>query len=330
MNTKKNQNYGFIPNFSNHKHPIQPNSPSISQLQALNTSKYAKNITYDKPPKKGINSNTEIIAHYGGLTINGVIGNFHFNEITSKIFSLVIIKYHETKETKIEFSLNEYKRLTHTRDSKNAKDQIINAIDSLINVSVTRSNFTSLNSRQRKLEPFYRKTNLFTSGGYGKINGYKRGIAVLNLTDEFAYMLDTRTTPRIYPKVLFRLRGTAYYLLNALLNNKQINYTKTNNRGNRIKMKTLLKQCPNLPNWSNIYNRNYTSRVVDSLAGAINSLKDLCKMQFSFLTADGDNREEIKSLPLDNFLESQLVVTNWGNLNVDQIGDIRKRGQRKD
>lgn len=329
MNTNKNPNYAFIPNSSENriKHPVQPNSPSIAKLQELNTTEYAKYVKYIRKPQKGVNSRPETKVTYGDLIISNINEKYHFNENTSKIFSLCIIKYHETHQLHITFTLSEYKTLTHTKDSKNAKEQIINAIKSLMSITVQRSNVDSLNNRQKQLEPFLDMINLFGRGGYGRADGCKRGTGFLNLTPDFAEVLEDHTAPRVYPKILFSLRGTAYYLLLALLNNKQINYTHANNRGNRIKFKTLLIHCPNLPEWKNVRNRDYTSRIIDSLAKVTATLENLCDMKFAFLTAEGDIRKEIKSLPFENFGESQLVVTSWGTINVDQIGAGKRKNK---
>lgn len=306
--------------------PVRPNSYSLMELDTLNTK--SQKLEYEVSREaKGKGDTPELKTHYRDLTIKAE-EKIYFDETLVKVHSWVLIEHHRTGKNKIELSLQKYKELTGLVDDKTARMQLARAIHNLVGLKISRTNFKALNHNQKRYEPFVDDVVLYVSGKYGQ-PAYKRGKGYLTISDDFAKALDDHTTPKIYPKILFKLKGTSFYLLNALIDNKQINYNKKNGRGDRMPIGSILKLCPNLPSWEKVKegNRSYGSRIIKPLDNAIKELSD--QITCSFIDTDGRPQKSITNLPLDGFLDCKIVVTDWKNINVDQVGRSKQKGQKK-
>lgn len=313
-NNGKSQDTILVP-----EQPVRPNSYSLYQLDGYN-SKKAKKIGGKKA--RGKMPATTVYEHQD-LQIE-MEADLFFNEIVDKVHNLALQKQHKTHSSKVYFDLQEYKELTGLKDSKTAAQQLASGIHNLVGMKVSRTNLDKLDKKKKYYEPFTKDIVLYINGGYGS-KGYKRGKGYLELNPAFVKALDNRTAPMIYPKKQFRLKGTAYNLLGALVYNFQVNYNHGEKRANRVTLGFVLNHCSNLPSWTEVQNsnRNFADRIIKPLDKALHTLKD--DVSCSFLLKDGTPCNSIFNLPLEDFLECKIVVNEWKSININQIEKLRTK-----
>ncbi len=294
--------------------PVRPSSTSLAQFDTLHK-KSAKKIK-ERPARGKIPKS--ITYRHEDLLVE-VTDSLQFDEITDKVHNLALIKFVQSHNDTIVITLAEYMKATGLKDRKTAREQLAHSIHNLVGLKVSRNNLSELSQKQRKYEPFTHDMVIYINGDYTR----GKGKIIFNPT--FTEALENTTSAMIYPKTLFQLKGTAYYLLNALLYNKQVNYRNSESKQNRMKFRSILKRCPNLPTWKDVQkgNRNYGDRIIKPLKKAINELSD--EISCSFIDAEGKTQPSIDNLPIDNFLNCDLVVTNWKNLNIEQLNKMKKK-----
>ena len=294
--------------------PVRSSSASLQQLDTLNK----KTAIKIKEIKSRGSIPGSITYQHEDLTIR-VNEVLQFDENADKIHNYALIQHALTHKDKIAITLAEYMKLTGIKDRKTAREKLANAIHHVVGITISRNNLDKLSKQQKKYEPFTHDTVIYIDGSYSYGKGW------LEFNPNLTKIMDKTTRPMIYPKKLFQLKGTAYYVLNALFYNKQVNYHNSLARQNRMKLGSILEKCPNLPTWDKVKNgnRNFGSRIIKPLKKAIE--EDLTdEIECCFLDQDGKTQLHIDNLPLDNFLQCFLVVTKWKDLNTDQLDRLKK------
>lgn len=298
--------------------PVRPSSASLSQFDTLN--KKTAKLKIERPTR-GNQKGSKIYTHEDLLIeVNGAL---QFDEITDKVHNYALIQLVQTHKNKIVINLHEYMALTGLKDRKNAQQQLSRSIHNLVGIKISRNNLNELSVKQKKYEPFTHDTVIYTDGAYTRGRGW------IEFNPNFANTLTNTTSTMIYPKKLFQLKGTAYYLLNALLYNKQVNYHNSESKQNRMKFGTILKRCPNLPTWDAVRkgNKRFGFRIVKPLKKAIEELKD--EISCSFIDTQGKIQPSIDNLPIEDFLQCYLVVNEWTGLNIRQLNQMKRKGKKK-
>ena len=314
----KSQDLSLNPNsndsFTNKNYqPVRPSSTSLFRFGSFNS----KNAELIKTIEQRGDFKGSKTYHFQDLTIEVQGQVLEYDETTSKVFNLALTKYEKTHNSIIKFTLKESMDLTGLKDRKNASYQLARATKNLYAISIERDNLDSLRVKQLDYEPFTQGIRLLSS------RKYERGKGYIKFTDELINALKLRTRPMIYPKIFFKLKGTAYYLLDVLLYNKQVNIRNTTARQNRVKFKTILKHCSNLPNWEEVKNREQRKRIINPIKKAIEvDLKDI--ISCSFIDLEGNSRQYIDNLPTVGFPDCTLVVDDWKNIiNMEQLNRIK-------
>lgn len=310
----KSKDPSLTPNSNKNYQPVRPSSTSLFHFDSF-TPKSAQLIK--KVEKRGDLEGSSTY-HFQDLTIEVQGQVLEYNQTTSKVFNLALTKYEETHNPEIYFTLREFMDLTGLKDRKNASIQLARAIRNLFAISVERNNLDTLNAKQLNYEPFTQGIHLLSS------HDYRRGKGYIRFTDELIKSLELQTRPMIYPKVLFKLKGTAYYLLDILLYNKQVNIRHTKARQDRIKFKAILKHCSNLPSWEKVKYREQRKRIIMPIKKAIEvDLKDI--ISCSFIDTEGMSHQYIDNLPTEGFPDCYLVVNDWKDvINMEQLNRIKK------
>lgn len=298
--------------------PVRPSSTSLYQMSVLNKKKARK--VREVPARGDIEGSATYAFQDLTIEVRGQL--LDYNETTSKVFNLALIKYKKTHDRVVHFTLREFMEKTGLSDRKNASLQLSKAIQALWKLAPSRNNFNSLTKKQQQYEPFSYGMYPFPK------HYYRNGKGWLELDEDFAKALDTKTSNIICPPTLLKLKGTAYALYDAILTNKQINYNKSKARQQRMKFKSILEHCTNLPCWEDVKYREQRKRIINPIKKAIEvDLKDV--ISCSYIDANGNSQPSIDNLPTDDFQECYLVVEKWLELNTDQLEQVKGKKQKK-
>lgn len=113
-------------------------------------------------------------------------------------------------------------------------------------------------------------------------------------------------------QVDIRRNPTAYNLGLALNDNTRINISKHPDRAFKMKIKTLLSQCTNLPSIDEVKNRSYKSRIMEPFFNGMEYLKEQHILTYEYYTKDNISFSEISNpdIDFDTFINGNVVI-DW-------------------
>lgn len=320
---------------------VAQTSPALEQLSNVNKKRAVPTGTKTKTDAETGKSYMVKTYQYKNIELETKKQDeLELNEICSKVQLLSLVKLAEHPDDRvIDFKIADLQEIFNAKRS-NLNRQVNQAVRDLVGLSITRTDpQTDQNSKN---EPFFDEIVVYSRGihpdrarlkiqrqdekaMYGKdaIDLKLGHVYLVFSTDFIAHIRERHQFTLVSPK-LFQLKGTAFYAYNALMRNKQINYKKSESRQNTMRIGTLLEWCSNLPTWDEVAksNRNFYDRIVKPLADALKEVDD--QIDYVFLNKDKKQVKSIDNLPLDEFLDSYVRITNWKTLSVMQLDQVKK------
>lgn len=169
--------------------------------------------------------------------------------------------------------------------------------------------------------------NIFQDLDYGIT---RPGYITANFTTRANQLITQRAMPMPYHKLLFRLNprteAPSFYILRRVLENKITNYGEQ--RADRMKIATLLKDCPAIPSYGKVMkgNKNVNARIIQPFFTAVERLKEA--FDYSYITKDGKPFDYEQGVTYAEFSEAELVIISWHNYPdyfAKSIKNARKR-----
>lgn len=280
---KENKNYAII---------LQNNA--TNQASRLNSKRNTRKL----PLSKTQISFHDVTALFSGKTL-GVP--------ETQLLDYIIVKHasnsnHDHNPT-VTFKLKDYMQDRGLKDAKSARNNLRKGLDKLISIQLSYSGGNDNNPYNQS----FGKHNLFT--GYD----YTRGTAIISFTPETNKMITQQAMPMPYHNLLFRLdpkkEATSWYILRRLLENKRTNYSQ--GRADKMKISTLLRNCPNLPTYEEVMdgNRNVDDRIIQPFFKAVEGLSEA--FDYTLLTEKGNPFNYKEGITYQDFASGELVITSW-------------------
>ena len=328
---------------------VAQTSPALNQLNNANKKRLTNvKTTTEKDAKTGKDI-MKATCQYKNIKLEKVQTTqqtrFNFNEFVSKIDLLAQVRLAKNPESRvIDFDSLELQELLGLPQSDNTRRNLNrwlkDAVDTLVGLSIMRTG--TENEKNSKNEPFFDKIVIYSRGVYPNSRNLKRlnrdekamhpestvefklGHAYLFFSTDFLDHIKQKHQITLIAPKLFKLTGSAFYVYNALLNNKQINYKNSAIRQDTMKIGTLLDRCPVLPTWNEVANgnRNFYDRIIEPLEAALNEINS--EVDYVFLNKNREQVKSINNLPLNEFLNSYIQITNWKTLDVEQLNKIKR------
>lgn len=244
-----------------------PRTKKIKQMEALDKQKRADIIGQIETTSHA-NFTLEHFTKLGGLdTKTCKLMDMCFLDVTKRINQNRENLIHDPtiKDKTVIIPLKEYMSLTGLKDAKTAREQLADAADRLVSVSVEYKQ-----TKGKNTVTFFSKDNLFQHATYSK------GKVEVLLSDRMWLYLRDHSNPMPFNKNIFRINGNnnpnAYYFANKLFNHHNMNLTKPN--ANRISVSTLLKGAPSIPSHEEVMtgNRHVTDRIIERFERDLDAL----------------------------------------------------------
>lgn len=331
---------------------VAQTSPALNQLNNANKKRLINvKTTTEKDAKTGKDI-MKSTCQYKNIKLEKKVkserqSKMNFNEFVSKIDLLAQVKLAQSTPVNriIDFDSLELQELLGLPQNDNTRRNLNrwlkDAVDTLVGLSIMRTDLE--NEKNSKNEPFFDEIVIYSRGVYPNSRNLKRlnrdekamhpesavefklGHAYLFFSTDFLDHIQQQHQITLIAPKLFKLTGSAFYVYNALLNNKQINYKNSAIRQDTMKIGTLLDRCPVLPTWEEITksnDRHFYSRIINPLENALNEINS--EVDYVFLNKNREPVKSINSLPLNEFLNSYIKITNWKTLNVEQLNKIKR------
>lgn len=330
---------------------VAQTSPALDQLNNANKKRITNvKTTIEKDAKTGKDIMTAT-CQYKNIELEKAQTdqqnnfNFNFNEFISKIDLLAQVRLAKNPVNRvIDFDSLELQELLGLPQSNNTRRNLNrwlkDAVDTLVGLSIMRTDIE--NEKNSKNEPFFDKIVIYSRGVYPNSRNLKRlnrdekamhpesavefklGHAYLFFSTDFLDHIEQKHQITLIAPKLFKLTGSAFYIYNALLNNKQINYKNSASRQDTMKIRTLLDRCPVLPTWEEVAqsNRHFYDRIVEPLENALAEINS--EVDYVFLNKNREPVKSINNLPLNEFLDSYIKITNWKTLDVEQLNKVKR------
>lgn len=244
-----------------------PRTKKIEQVEALDKQKKA-DIIGQVETTSHANFTLEHFTKLGGLdTKTCKLMDMCILDVTKRINQNRENLIHDPtiKDKTVIIPLKEYMSLTGLKDTKTAREQLTDAADRLVSVSVEYKQ-----TKGKNTVTFFSKDNLFQHATYS------RGKVEVLLSDRMWLYLRDHSNPMPFNKNIFRINGNnnpnAYYFANKLFNHHNMNLTKPN--ANRISVSTLLKGAPSIPSHDEVLagNGNTTARIIERFERDLDAL----------------------------------------------------------
>ncbi len=326
---------------------VAQTSPALDQLNNANKKRLTNvKTTTEKDVKTGKDI-MKATCQYKNIKLEKVqtTQQINFNEFVSKLDLLAQVRLAKNPENRvIDFDSLELQELLGLPQSDNTRRNLNrwlkDAVDTLVGLSIMRTD--TENEKNLKNEPFFDKIVIYSRGVYPNSRNLKRlnrdekamhpestvefklGHAYLFFSTDFLDHIKQKHQITLIAPKLFKLTGSAFYVYNALLNNKQINYKNSAIRQDTMKIGTLLDRCPVLPTWNEVANgnRNFYDRIIEPLEIALNEINS--EVDYVFLNKNREQVKSINNLPLSEFLDSYIKITNWKTLDVEKLNKIKR------
>lgn len=273
-------------------------------------------VTLDPPKPNGINNkNKESLAT--------------LTPLDHMLLDLLVSKYllGNKDSNGVFLNLEEYIELRGGMDKRTARKQVNNSLNNIYSISLE---FSPINSSHS-----YISTRVLSSKGVaneGK-SFIENNIIYAGFSPEFLRIIDQgfyTSLPKSVLRVNFRYHPNAYHIATALAVHKRTNMGKDKDIENRMKVKTLLGKCPNLPTYEHVMqgNRNVTERIISRFLRDLGTITEL-----SYIFVDPNKNivehEDVETIPYKDFINLTLVITNWKNFPKEEEYQKNARKQRE-
>lgn len=213
------------------------------------------------------------------------------------------------KSPVIEFTVDQYmeaagKRLTSYRY---ARTKLKKALDNIMSLVFSYSGGSKYSKHD------YSFASMHVYAEY-KI---KRGGHVLITLAPTYHKLLCDSFPMPMPKLLFQLnpqtQATAWYILRTLVENKRMNFGKSN--ADRMQVKYILDRCPSIPAYKEVMSKAHdghaSQRLIEPFFASLESLTEA--IDYTFIAPDGNPLNYEEGIDFDKFINSTLIVTSWAD-----------------
>lgn len=227
-------------------------------------------------------------------------------------FDILVIKHiqdsnHENN-TLVQIPLREYMAIRGKKSRTSTIRGLEKSLNNLLHLSISyKSKY-----EHKKFDQSFGGMNIFQDLDYGKT---RAGYITANFTAKANQLITQQTMPMPYHNLLFKLNprteAPSFYILRRILENKITNYGER--RADKMKIATLLQDCPAIPSYSKVMNenKNVDARIIQPFFTAVERLKEA--FDYSYITKDGQPFDYVKGVTYDEFSEAELVIIAWHN-----------------
>lgn len=293
-------NAGLKGTLANERYGMISQNNATNNIFRLNSKRNAKQLPFNKKEIRADAVTAITQATHLGLAEAVMLDyiNLKFNQVPN----------HENT-AEFMFTLKEYMKDTGKKDPKSARNAIKQRLDMIASTAYSYHGGDDKN-------PYNQNFGAHPLLGYD----YKRGGKVyVTLTPFFHDLLVNHAMPMPYPRLIFMLDpvkdAVAIYILKVIIDNKRVN--KASPRGNRMKVKTLLKKIESLPTYDEVMasDRRVSDRIIDPVFKAVECLaspKDGVIIRYSFICRDGKPLD-YDALDYATFIDADLVIEEWNH-----------------
>lgn len=303
---------GGLPSKSKSYGLVQQNN-ATNQAYRLNSKRNSKQLPLNKTQV----SFKDVTALFTGKKLG-----------TSEAQMLEYINYKHTNagnydnNLTVEFTLKEYMKDFALKDTKSARTSLRRKLDVLIGLQLSYSGGDKKNPYNQS----FGRHNLFS--GYD----YKKGVTSISYTPEMNTVFTKQAIPMPIHLLLFRLNpkteATSYYILEKILENKRQNAKNHPGRMDRIKVTTLIENCPNLPTYDEVMNGNgnVDDRIIQPLLKGVERLSEA--FDYSFVDANGKPVNYENDTSYDGFIKWELII-RWNDYPESYLKQLTTHHSKK-
>lgn len=230
---------------------------------------------------------------------------------------IVLLKLRERNshsEPQVVITVTEYMKLRGLKDRKSARQEIKKTLRNLGSTSV-------------EYEPDPKKPSatifLFTS-----IIDDKKGTFIVSFSQEALALLTSRqafTTLASNDWLLSSTRGKAALggqIYHKMMDNKR--QKPTQEQGNWLYIKTIIRVCPNLKKPEEIKGRNYRRGIGEPFFNALEWAAQYYGFAYQIQDADGREYDYSRNFNMDYFKSARVVITKWNDDFVKAVKEVTK------
>lgn len=223
----------------------------------------------------------------------------------------------------VSFTLREYMKDSGLKDTKSARDRLKKGLTKLRTLSISYSNDAKTKNPYNQS---FGWLNIFSS------SDYRRGVATISFTPESNSLFTKQAIPMPVHLLLFKLNpkneATSYYILEKILENKRQNAKNHPDRIDRIKVSTLLENCPNLPTYDEVMNgnRNVDDRIIQPFLKGVERLSEA--FNYSFVDANGNPVNYENDTSYDSFIKWELII-RWNDYPESYLKQLTTHHSKK-
>lgn len=219
------------------------------------------------------------------------------------------------KSREITLTLDEYMEWRNLTDKKEAKKSIKTSLDILFNTALewTQDLWTTPPGKKRKVkEPV--KLSMRLVDTMAESFSFNKGRAVIKLNYDMAKILTQNGQIEPIPKALGQIKTNrnpnSLYIINKLISHYNMNIGKTNEHS--ISVATLLKCCPNIPNYEEIKTKGKVQqKIMIPFDRDLENLEELAILkEYTYYKADNTplNSQELEKALTDYKIFISLMV----------------------
>lgn len=291
----------------NNKFTLFPQNNATNQVSRLNTRRNSNHLP---------GNITKVVYRDISALFSGKTLGVPETQLLDFVVLQHYLKNNHDNDPTVSFSLKEYMDARGLNDAKSARRSLKNGLNKLVSLQISYSG----GSRNNPFNQSFGKHNLFS--GYD----YVRGAVTITLTQETNQLLTINQHAMLMPysKAMFKLDpkkdASSWYILHKLLENKKENYGKS--RADRMKISTLLENCPKLPTYEEVMhgNRHVNDRIIQPFFTAVAKLSS--EFDYTFLTSDGQPFNYEEGVSYQEFANSELIITAWFDYPDDDLKRI--------
>ncbi len=233
----------------------------------------------------------------------------------------------------VELSVREFMDKCGLKDRKEATKQLNEAINSIFNIYLEYEddrNYVPSGKTEPVRKKFSWKTHILesigTESGHLPVNN---GKVIVEFTLTIAVYLSQKYIMP-FPNNLFtiniRQNPLSYYLGRVLAEHHNMNRSKVNS--NRISVRTLMKACPDLPTYEEIFSdsRQVSKRIIKPLERDLNALRDKYAVlsDWRYCNSIDDQKENDKKQKL-NYHEWEKQIVEFHLPDYPKSKSLKKK-----
>lgn len=305
---------GGLPSKGNKKYGLIPQNNATNQFSRINSKRNSKKLPFN-----------QMEITYKDVT--AVFKGKSYGVQDSQFFDFILAKHFEDSNHDnnpvVSFTLQDYMEAKGLKSKPSASKSLDKLMHKFVgNLAISYSSGNPNNPYNHS----FAKVVIFPEGAY------KNGVASLSFHPKINKIVTQETMAMPYHILLLQLNprkeATAYYLFRTILENKRMNAKKHPKRMNRIKVPTLLKNCPNLPTYEEVMNgnRNIDDRIIQPFLKGVERLSEA--FDYSFMDNEGIPVNYEKETSYDDFIKWELVI-NWKKYPEDLLKQLTTHHNKK-